>query len=64
MALKDLTIQGSDLGSLAEMGELMELVRAGRIEPIPFETRSIECVNESLTDLEAGRVLGRVVLNP
>ncbi len=64
MALKDLTIQGSDLGSLAEMRELMGWVRAGRIEPIPFETRSIECVNEALTDLEAGRVLGRVVLSP
>ena len=33
LALKDLTIQGSDLGSLAEMGELMRMVREGCVDP-------------------------------
>ena len=62
MALKDLTIEGSDLGSLSEMGDLMELVRQGRVDPIPYETRQMDEVNASLRDLEDGRVVGRVVL--
>lgn len=64
LVLKDLTIQGSDLGSLAEMGQLMELSRTGAIEPIPIDARPMEGVNQSLNDLDAGHVIGRVVLNP
>ena len=46
------------------MAELMELVREGRIGPIPVETRPLSDVNTSLEDLDGGRVLGRVVLVP
>ena len=62
LVLKDLAIEGSDLGSLAEMGELMALVRAGRVDPIPYATRPLEEAEASLRDLEAGRVVGRIVL--
>lgn len=62
LALKDLTIQGSDLGSLAEMGELMALVRSGGVDPIPLDPRPLDMAAESLRDLEAGGVLGRIVL--
>lgn len=64
LPLKNLTIQGSDLGSLAEMGELMELVRAGRIGATPIESRSLDRAQSALEDLAAGDVLGRVVLTP
>lgn len=62
LVLKDLAIEGSDLGSLAEMGELMALVRADRVDPIPYATRPMEEAEASLRDLEAGRVVGRIVL--
>ena len=62
LVLKDLAVQGSDLGSLEEMGELMRLVRAGRVDPIPYATRPMIEAEASLRDLEAGRVVGRVVL--
>ena len=62
LVLKDLAVQGSDLGSLAEMGELMELVRSGRVDPIPYETRPMAEAEASLRDLEAGGVVGRIVL--
>ena len=62
LVLKDLTIQGSDLGSLAEMGALMELVRAGGVDAIPLEPRPLDMAEASLRDLDAGGVLGRIVL--
>jgi D-arabinose 1-dehydrogenase-like Zn-dependent alcohol dehydrogenase len=57
-------IQGTYVGSLQEMGELMELVRAGRIEPIRIDERPLYAVNDALADLKAGRVQGRIVLRP
>lgn len=58
-------IQGSYVGSLAEMGELMELVRAGRIAPIAIQERPLAEANAALADLKAGKVRGRQVLvNP
>ena len=55
-------IQGTYVGSLAEMGELMELVRAGKIAPIRIEERPLEQVSQALADLKSGNVTGRVVL--
>ncbi|MEX1197661.1 MAG: alcohol dehydrogenase [Pseudohongiellaceae bacterium] len=57
-------IQGTYVGSLQEMGELMELVRAGKIKPIRIDERPLDAVNEALADLKAGRVQGRIVLRP
>jgi D-arabinose 1-dehydrogenase-like Zn-dependent alcohol dehydrogenase len=64
LPLKDITIRGSDLGSLSEMGELMELARAGRIDPIPIETRALDQAQQTLYDLAEGNLVGRVVLEP
>ena len=64
LPLKDITIRGSDLGSLSEMGELMELARAGRIDPIPIKTRALEQAQKTLYDLGEGNLVGRVVLEP
>jgi len=55
-------IQGSYVGTLKEMGELMELVRAGKIAPIDIHVRPLAEVNEALADLKAGKVSGRQVL--
>jgi D-arabinose 1-dehydrogenase-like Zn-dependent alcohol dehydrogenase len=59
-----LTIRGSQVGTLAEMRELMELARAGRVPPIPIETRPLSRATQTLEDLHAGRITGRVVLRP
>lgn len=55
-------IQGSYVGSLQEMDELMALVRAGKIAPIQIEERPLNQVSEALADLKAGRANGRIVL--
>jgi len=62
--IKAVTVQGSYVGSPAEMGELMVLVRGGRIPPIPVETRPIAEVTRTLEDLRAGRIVGRVAVAP
>ena len=59
-----MTVQGSYVGNLEEMNELLDLVRGGEVTPIPVEKRSLSRVTETLQDLDKGRILGRVVLVP
>ena len=55
-------IQGSYVGSLQDMGELMALVREGKIAPIEIHERPLSEVTAALSDLKAGTVSGRQVL--
>ena len=43
---------------------MLELVRAGKVNPIPVDLRDLDQANAALDDLRAGHVLGRVVLTP
>jgi len=52
------------VGSLPELQELLVLARAGRVKPVPIETRPLDAAQQSLDDLRAGRIRGRVVLMP
>ena len=54
--LRALTIMGSYVGSPAEAHEMMALVKAGKVAPIPVELRPLEQTSRSLDDLRAGRV--------
>jgi len=56
------TIEGSYVGSLADMGELMALVRDGKIAPIEIQERPLSQASDALSDLKAGKVQGRQVL--
>ena len=40
------------------------MVRAGQIDPIPVREAPLSTANDVLTDLKAGKVVGRVVLVP
>lgn len=62
--MKAATIEGSYTGSLAETRELLDLARSGAVPQIPIQRRLLSEVNEALEDLQAGRVVGRVVLTP
>lgn len=62
--LRELTLTGSYVGSLAEAHELMALVRKGRIRPIPVNERPLTAANDVLAELRAGSVTGRVILRP
>jgi len=62
--LRAMTIQGSYVGSLTEMGELLALVRRTGVPDFPVGTRPLGAVNDALNDLKAGKVVGRLVLTP
>jgi D-arabinose 1-dehydrogenase-like Zn-dependent alcohol dehydrogenase len=59
-----LSILGSYVGTLEEMKGLLALAGAGKLPPIPVTRRKLREVNAALDDLAAGRVTGRVVLEP
>jgi D-arabinose 1-dehydrogenase-like Zn-dependent alcohol dehydrogenase len=59
-----ITIGGSYVGSLAEAEAMMDLVRAGKVDPIPVKEVPLSSANQVLEDLKAGKVIGRVVLVP
>lgn len=62
--LRQLAILGSNTGTLAETHEMMSLVRAGRIAPIPLTRRPLAEAESALGALQRGAVTGRVVLLP
>jgi propanol-preferring alcohol dehydrogenase len=64
MPQKQLVVRGSYVGTLAEMHALMDLVRAGKVPPLPVHARPLDEAEQALTDLASGKVVGRYVLKP
>ena len=62
LGLKGVSIAGNYVGSLAEAKEMLALVRAGKVAPIPVKTRPLAEANAALDDLRNGRTIGRTVL--
>jgi D-arabinose 1-dehydrogenase-like Zn-dependent alcohol dehydrogenase len=57
-----LTIQGSHLGTLDELKEVVALARAGKLTPIPIQKRPLSEINHALDELKAGAIVGRLVV--
>ncbi|MFM0281371.1 alcohol dehydrogenase [Paraburkholderia sediminicola] len=62
--IKAIAIQGSYVGSLAELQELVELVATRQLPLIPVTTCAMNALNDGLRKLEAGNVIGRLVMMP
>jgi propanol-preferring alcohol dehydrogenase len=62
--IKAVTIQGSYVGNLRETQELLDLVHAKKIPPIPVTKLPLSKANEALHDLQKGKLVGRAVLTP
>jgi D-arabinose 1-dehydrogenase-like Zn-dependent alcohol dehydrogenase len=62
--IKAITIQGSYVGNLRETQELLDLVRAKKVAPIPVTTMPLAKANDALVDLQKGKLVGRAVLVP
>jgi D-arabinose 1-dehydrogenase-like Zn-dependent alcohol dehydrogenase len=56
-----LTIVGSNVGTVAELKQVVELARAGKLKPIPIEKRPLSEVSRTLDELKTGKIVGRVV---
>jgi alcohol dehydrogenase, propanol-preferring len=61
-ALKAMSIEGTQTGTLAEARELIDLVRTRNIASPPISERPLDQASATLDDLRAGKIVGRVVL--
>lgn len=65
LAIKALTIQGSYVGSLKELQELVALIAEKKLTSlIPFHTCGLNELSQALESLEKGHVVGRVIMVP
>ena len=62
--IKAITIQGSYVGNLRETEELLDLVRAKKVPPIPVTPVPLKGANQALLDLQKGKLVGRAILTP
>ena len=62
--LRGMGIRGSYVGSLPELKELVGLAQKGTLKPIKVTRRKLQEASAALSDLKAGRVVGRIVLVP
>lgn len=64
LPLKAITLQGSYIGSPAELRELVALLRERGLPDMPLDRRPLDQADAALCDLRAGAVVGRIVLIP
>lgn len=62
--MRPLKIEGSYVGTLPELRELVALMKAGKMRPSSVTQRPLGEVNEALEALAQGKVVGRQVLVP
>lgn len=62
--IRAISIEGSYVGRLDELHELMALVASGCVKPIPTRCCNLDHAAEALHALETGQVTGRLVLQP
>lgn len=63
LAMREIALMGSAVGSTAQIRELVALVRSGKVVLPAVQVRPLAQAEQSLRDLEAGRVTGRIVLD-
>jgi alcohol dehydrogenase, propanol-preferring len=63
IAQRAIGIVGSYVGNLQELKEVVALAKKKKLKPLPVETRPAERANDALSDLNAGKVRGRIVLD-
>ena len=64
MPIRALSYQGSYVGNLGQLRALIDLAKAGKLPPLPIETRPLDQAEAALQDLEDGKIVGRVMLQP
>lgn len=64
LPMRPLCIEGSYVGTLNELRELVTLVRRSGMKSIPVTRRPMTEINQAMDDLHQGKVVGRTVLAP
>ena len=63
MPMRALTIQGSYVGSLKELRELVAMAQRGEVPPIPVTREPFANADSALHRLKDGQVTGRIILS-
>lgn len=64
MPMRAVSYEGSYVGNLGQLRALINLAKAGKLVPLPIDARPLDQAEAALQDLEAGKVVGRVMLQP
>jgi D-arabinose 1-dehydrogenase-like Zn-dependent alcohol dehydrogenase len=64
LAQRAISIQGSYVGTVGDLKDMVDLARSGKLKPIPIEKRPLAEVDRTLAELKAGKIVGRVVVEP
>ncbi|MBF6271635.1 alcohol dehydrogenase [Nocardia farcinica] len=62
--MRSISIEGSYVGTLDELRELVTLVRTHGLPDIPVHTRELHEAPQAMEELRSGSVVGRLVLTP
>jgi alcohol dehydrogenase/propanol-preferring alcohol dehydrogenase len=62
LAMREIAIVGSFVGNTGDLIDLVNLVKRGRVHLPEVQTRPLAMAEQSLTELAAGKIIGRVVL--
>lgn len=62
--LRAFNISGAYTGKFSDLVELVELSKLGRIQSLVSKKYQLDDVNEALSDLKNGKIIGRAVFNP
>lgn len=64
LPLRAMTLRGSYTGSLKELAELTKLVSKMPLPLLPTTTTQLDNAQQVISDLKAGKIVGRTVLTP
>ncbi|RCW76437.1 alcohol dehydrogenase [Pseudorhodoferax soli] len=64
MPMRAVSYEGSYVGNLGQLQALIALAKTGKLAPLPIDARPLDQAEAALQDLEAGKVVGRVMLKP
>jgi alcohol dehydrogenase, propanol-preferring len=64
LPLRNVTVRGSYTGSPGELRELIALVRAKGLRPLPVACHPLDAAQGLLEDIREGRIVGRAVVQP
>jgi D-arabinose 1-dehydrogenase-like Zn-dependent alcohol dehydrogenase len=57
-----ISIEGNYVGTVQDLKDMVALAKSGKLRPIPISRRPLADVEQALSDLKAGKILGRVVV--
>jgi propanol-preferring alcohol dehydrogenase len=62
--LRAFTLTGAYTGKYADLVELVEIAKKGKLQSVVSRRFKLDEVNTALEELKGGKIIGRAVINP